>query len=354
MSQDRRLFCHVVGTRPNIVKAAPVIRAMNATGLKQLVAHTGQHYDAVLSSEIERDVGLNKVNKRFSLKQKTQPLQIGEITENLSAYFSDNQVTDVIVYGDVTSTLAGALAAKYRNLGLIHVEAGLRSGDNSMPEEINRIVVDSISDILFTTTKEAFNTLEKSKTEDQSSYFVGNTMIDSLFFARENLSQISNNSINQNTGLVTIHRQSNVDDSEKLGHLVEMLNAISKTTRLIFPVHPRTKGRLEEHKLISKLDTGNIEIIEPLPYIKFVTQMIDSKFVITDSGGIQEEAAALNVPAYILRDNTERDIAISSGRAKLISPNSVLESGLPGLKGSSQSIDLWDGNAAERIASILS
>lgn len=353
MTKESKRFCHVIGTRPNTVKAAPVIREMASSSLDQLVVHTGQHYDSALSYEIEKDVGIEFVSKRFALEEKTQALQVGEISDKLITYFLENEVTDVIVYGDVSSTLAGALAAKYLNLNLIHVEAGLRSGDKSMPEEINRILVDSISDILFMTTREAFDSVGKLNAGPQKSHFVGNTMIDSLFFVRQKLSETDVGTKIDKKGLVTLHRQSNVDDFTRLGKIVEMLNEVSESTQLIFPVHPRTKLRLENYKLISELNTVSIELVEPLSYVNFVKQMAHSKFVITDSGGIQEEAAALGVPTYILRESTEREIAISSGRAILVSPESVLKFGLPQVSGSSRPIELWDGRAARRIAAIL-
>ena len=346
-----RRYLHVVGTRPNLVKAAPVIREMSARGFDQLVIHSGQHYDANLTSEIEKDLDFPAPFSRIQLESNSPMLQIGEISKKISDFAVLNNCASVIVYGDVTTTLAGALAAKYAELECIHVEAGLRSFDRSMPEEINRILVDSISDEKFVTTIEGRSNLIREGHVETSVHFVGNTMVDSLFRILDFPNQTTRSKLH---GLVTIHRKSNVDNPQRLGQILDSLITVSERHELIWPLHPRTRGQLVATGLIDRLTSANIRIENPLGYREFADLLATAKFVITDSGGIQEEAAVLGVPTFILRENTERQVALESGRVSLVDP-AELASGLAFLPEdrSVSKIPLWDGKAAKRIVDLL-
>ena len=348
----REKYLHVIGTRPNAVKAAPVIREMHDLGYHQALLHTGQHFDFNLSRLIERDLGIPIEPFRFDLESRSAEMQLGEVASNVSSFIKENSFTQVIVYGDVTSTLSASIAAKYSNRVLVHVEAGLRSKDLSMPEEINRIMSDSISDVLFTTTTEAEqNLLNEGKSQD-SIHFVGNTMIDSLLKVIGDIEKELPES--QPFGLVTIHRQSNVDDPDRLQRIVQEARTISESVSLLWPLHPRTESALRKSGLYELLETPNIQLFPPMGYKEFIWSMFNCKFLVSDSGGVQEEAAILGVPTFILRDSTERAVALESGKVRLVDlehlaelATSVDPSRMP------VEIPYWDGKAASRIVDHL-
>ena len=345
-------YLHVIGTRPNAVKAAPVLREMHELGYNQALLHTGQHFDFNLSRLIERDLGIPIEPIRFDLKGRSAEMQLGEVASNVSSFIKENAFTQVIVYGDVTSTLAASIAAKYSNRVLIHVEAGLRSGDLSMPEEINRIMSDSISDVLFTTTAEAEqNLLREGKAQD-SIHFVGNTMIDSLLKVVGNIEKEPSRS--EFFGLVTIHRQSNVDDPSRLKRIVEEVRTISESVELLWPLHPRTEGALRKSGLYELLEKPNIQLLPPMGYKEFIESMFRCKFLVSDSGGVQEEAAVLGVPTFILRESTERAVALNSGTVRLVNLEDLTEL-VSSVDPSRVPVEIpyWDGKSASRIVQHL-
>ncbi|MCU1286855.1 MAG: UDP-N-acetylglucosamine 2-epimerase [Acidobacteriales bacterium] len=334
----RHKFLHVVGARPNFMKAAPVIQALN-TFSENVVLHTGQHTDAKMSDVVMEQLGLKP--------DVTLPHgNVQEMKINILKQFAEYDPEAVFVYGDVHSTLAGALAANHDGRKLYHVEAGLRSGDNSMPEEINRIVVDELSDVLFVTEKAGLENLQREVFGDLSAiHFVGNTMIDSLQRVWKTIP--AKDKPRRKYVLMTLHRPSNVDDRENLRKVLETVDAIGTT--VVFPVHPRTK------KLLDLADYKNIEFVEPMDYVNFVTHMGHAEAVITDSGGVQEETTWLRVPCFTLRKNTERPCTIEVGTNTLVTDLKEL---LPavraaladGYKSESAIPEKWDGKAGERIA----
>lgn len=326
----------IIGTRPNIIKALPVYNAL--TGNVKLI-HTGQHYDYQMNQVFFDDLGL-----------KDPDVNLGATTmSEIMAKLNSLEKPDlVIVFGDVMSTLAGALYANENKIKLAHVESGLRSFDSSMPEEINRKIVDQLSDYLFVTEVSAIRNLHKEGIEGQI-FYVGNTMIDTLSKYVGVAKEIDNQY--GDYILVTLHRQSNVDDPLKLNKIVEFLKKISSICKIVFPVHPRTKRNLPN-------EIGdNILLIEPVGYIKFISLMINAKCVLTDSGGIQEETTWLNVPCITLRNNTERPVTIMEGTNTLANFDSdyIVRLIMRKINGPKYDIriPLWDGHAAERISAII-
>lgn len=348
----REKYLHVIGTRPNAVKAAPVIREMHELGYHQALLHTGQHFDFNLSRLIERDLGIPIEPIRFDLESRSAEMQLGEVASNVSSFIKENSFTQVIVYGDVTSTLSASIAAKYTNRVLVHVESGLRSGDLSMPEEINRIMSDSISDVLFTTTSEAARNLLDEGKPQESIHLVGNTMIDSLLKVVGDFNKEETRI--QPFGLVTIHRPSNVDDPIRLKRIVEVISSISENVALIWPLHPRTAGALRKLGLYELLKRPNIELLPPMGYRDFIESMFKCNFLISDSGGVQEEAAVLGVPTFILRDSTERAVALDSGIVRLSNLENLTDL-VTSVDPSRMPVEIpyWDGKAASRIVEHL-
>jgi UDP-N-acetylglucosamine 2-epimerase (non-hydrolysing) len=326
------------------MKAAPVIEALNKFS-DNVVIHTGQHTDANMSDAVMSQLGL-KADVTLSHGN------VQQMKKNILQQLDLHEVHGVFVYGDVHSTLAGALAAHCSGHKLYHVESGLRSGDNSMPEEINRIVVDELSDVLFVTEPAAMANLEKEGliTPGTVTHFVGNTMIDSL---KKIVEALPARNAQQNEGdyiLMTLHRPSNVDDHESLKRILDAVESIG--TKVIFPVHPRTRA------LLPKTGYRQINFIEPLLYSAFVSYMHHAKAVITDSGGVQEETTWLNVPCFTLRKNTERPCTIEVGTNMLITNLDLLGQSVKkviaeGVRKSARIPEKCDGRAAERIAEIV-
>lgn len=338
----------IVGTRPNFIKAFPVYHALKPDHDLKLI-HTGQHYDKNMSQIFfeelkfpEPDINLNITGSPIQ--------QTAEVMTKLETIFLQENPDLVIVFGDVTSTLAGALVASKLNIKLAHVESGLRSFDRTMPEEINRILTDKLADILFVTEPSGLLNLKKENITNNI-FYVGNTMIDTLFKFKDQARKLKvcrkYGLVEKNYILVTIHRVNNVD--ENLEQIVKTLNKLSEKYQVIFPVHPRTQKKInQKNKFI---------IIEPVGYLEFISLMIDSQLVLTDSGGIQEETTALNIPCLTARPNTERPITITHGTNQLISLD-LLETRTDQIMNGDlrigfREIKLWDGKASERIAEIL-
>lgn len=353
-----KLAC-IVGARPNFIKIAPIMKelARRGTLFRPALVHTGQHYDSKLSDVFFRDLGIPEPTHHLGVGTGTQAQQTGAIMEKFDDLCAQERFDRVLVVGDVTSTLACAITAAKRWIPVDHVEAGLRSFDRTMPEEINRVVTDSLTDTFFVTEPSGVQNLLREGHSADRIKLVGNVMIDSLRAHLPKAEALETwRAFNQNRGgyaLVTLHRPSNVDDANKLNSLVAGLARIGANLPMIFPVHPRTRKNLNPAAI-----NGSITLCEPLGYLEFMSLMSGAKAVITDSGGIQEETTALGVPCLTLRHNTERPITAEVGTNTLLGEDLVkLESHvgdiLAGRYKQGRVPELWDGQAARRIVDIL-
>lgn len=353
---------HVVGTRPNFVKIASVIRALEkANGVEQVLVHTGQHYDDGLSDAFFHDLDLPLPDVNLDIGSGSHALQTGRIMIALDPVLARVEPDWVVTVGDVNSTLAAALTANKRGLEVAHVEAGLRSHDWSMPEEVNRVLTDRLSDALFTTEPSGAENLRAEGIDPRRIHHVGNVMIDSLDRFRSEATELAAyEALGLEAGqyvLVTLHRPSNVDDEPRLRSLVQALREIRYAcdVPVVWPLHPRTGERLREFELDSV--QADLLLTEPLGYLEFLSLMDAADMVITDSGGVQEESSVLGVPCITVRPNTERPITIECGTNRLFDDDpSKLVDVARELSGSERRPcrpELWDGRAAERIASVL-
>ncbi len=348
---------HVVGARPNFMKMAPLYKAILPSNFKQVIVHTGQHYSENMSDVFFRELGIPNPDINLHVGSGSHAYQVAHAMIKLEEYFLKNKVDLVLVYGDINSTLATSLVCSKLNIKTAHVEAGLRSYDMNMPEEINRIVTDRISDFYFTPSKDGDENLLREGVDKNKIHLVGNVMIDTLVQFLKNI-EADTSRIKQYPlyGVVTIHRPSNVDDLDQLKKIVASLNTISKKVTLFFPIHPRTRKQLEQ---LQNIDLGkNIVLIDPLGYIEFMNLVYYSKFVITDSGGIQEETTYLDIPCLTLRENTERPITVTEGTNTLIGKNyGLLQKQVAAILSNkykhSKRPKKWDGKASVRIAKII-
>lgn len=350
---------HVVGTRPNFVKMAPVIGACRERfgESSNVVVHTGQHYDRAMSDVFFTELGVPEPDHMLGVGSGSHAEQAARIIERLEPVLRDERPDLVIVPGDVNSTLAAALCAAGLEIPIAHVESGLRSFDREMPEEINRIVVDHLSEILFLHSAEATENLAAEGSPPERAHMVGNTMIDTLVALEDRIrSQAAAGALGLQQGsylLVTLHRPALVD-GELLGDAMNALAAVASEMPVLFPVHPRTRARLEALGLDSQ---EGVTLAEPAGYLDFLSLEADAGAVLTDSGGIQEETTWLGVPCFTLRDNTERPVTVRAGTNTLLGldPGRIAEipSLLDGIDASPQRPDLWDGHAAERIAGVI-
>jgi UDP-N-acetylglucosamine 2-epimerase (non-hydrolysing) len=353
-----RAVTHVVGARPNFIKAAPLVRALDQLGVDQHIVHTGQHYDDALSGVFFRELGLPAPDVNLGVGSGSQASQTAAMLVGIEAELLLHPPPLVLLYGDVNSTLAGALVAAKLQIPVGHVEAGLRSFDRSMPEEINRVVVDSLSDLLFTTSPEADGHLVREGVDPTRIHFVGNPMIDTLVHLRERLDPRPLRTrlmLAGEYGVVTIHRPANVDDAAAARRVAEALEAASRLLPLVVPLHPRGHAALIAGGLGS---STFVQVIDPLGYIDFLSLVSGARLVITDSGGIQEETTVLGIPCLTLRPNTERPITISHGTNRLVAPESLVEAVADVLTGDvlakrQPPPPLWDGRAGNRIADIV-
>lgn len=349
---------HVVGARPNFMKAAPVIRALEARGIAQTVIHTGQHYDAAMSDVFFRDLGLPEPDLNLGVGSGSQASQTAALMIALERAFGDLRPALAVVYGDINSTLAASLVASKIGLPMAHVEAGLRSFDDTMPEETNRRVTDLLSDLLFVTSPEGVDNLRAVGVPAARIHLVGNPMIDTLL---ANLSRFDPDRMRAELGLAsgpyavaTLHRPANVDTPEAASRLVAMIDGVTELVPLVLPLHPRGRPTLEAAGLSA---SDRLRVIEPLGYVDFISLVRGAALVVTDSGGIQEETTILGVPCLTVRPNTERPITISHGTNRLVEPDAVVPVAREvlerGIRRPAEGPPLWDGRAGDRIAGIV-
>lgn len=350
-------ICHIVGARPNYMKAAPLIRALSRySGLEQTIVHTGQHYDFNMSDIFFQQLGMPEPNVNLQVGSGSHAQQTAAVMSSFEPVVLETKPDMVVVYGDVNSTIATALVCTKMGIAVSHVEAGLRSFDRTMPEEINRRLTDQVCDLLFTPSADGNANLEREGIDAEKIHLVGNVMIDTLVRmlpkSREYMPQNR-----EGYALVTLHRPSNVDDLEWLEAMLRTLDQIGGETPVLFPVHPRTRKGLS--RFVSKIESsGRVQLLEPLPYLEFLALQQKAAMVITDSGGIQEETTFLGIPCLTVRENTERPITVDLGTNILVGRDLArlrceAERILAGQKKHGKIPPLWDGHAAERIAQIL-
>ncbi len=344
---------HVVGARPNFMKAAPVMQAL-APHSAQVLIHTGQHYDTNMSGVFFEQLGLPEADVNLGVGSGTHAQQTAEVMLRFEPVVEEFKPDLVVVYGDVNSTLAAALVCTKLNYPVAHVEAGLRSYDRSMPEEINRVLSDQMSDFLFTPSPDADANLLREGVAENKIYRVGNVMIDTLVRLLPRSELLESFELPSRYILLTLHRPSNVDDT---GFVIELLTRLRHCpVPVIFPIHPRTRKKIES--FANETETENLLIRDPLPYLQCLNLQRRAALVITDSGGMQEETSFLNVPCLTVRENTERPITVSLGTNILVGRDTLrlqkeIETVLSGRRKQSHAIPLWDGHAADRIANVL-
>src|SRR5215469_731091 len=305
---------HVVGARPNFMKAAPVTRELRGRGARQTLVHTGQHYDSNMSDVFFAQLEMLKPDVNLEVGSGSHARQTAEIMTRFESVVQKSMPDIVLVYGDVNSTVAAALVCSKLSIRIGHVEAGLRSFDRSMPEEINRLLTDQLADLLFTPSEDADQNLKREGIAKEKIHRVGNVMIDSLVRLLPSAEKLPANGFSQRYALVTLHRPSNVDDAECLRKILQCLVDLSESLEIVFPVHPRTRQRLTDFGV----DLSRLHLTDPLPYIEFLALQRRACVVITDSGGIQEETTYLQVPCITVRENTERPITVSLGTNTLV------------------------------------
>jgi len=364
--EPRPVLC-VVGARPNYMKVAPIIRAMNelCPHAPPRLIHTGQHYDAAMSDAFFSALGLPRPAVNLEVGSASHAVQTAEIMKRFEGVIDAHDPAAVLVVGDVNSTIACALVASKKSIPVAHVEAGLRSYDRTMPEEINRVLTDQISDLLYTTERTARENLLREGIDDSRIIFVGNVMIDSLVAsrphavaARETLRGAGGSTDfcgESGYGVVTLHRPSNVDDRNVLAGLLQALEEVSRSLPLVLVLHPRTRAKIDEFGLEALVRSARFAFLPPQGYLEMLGLMADATVVLTDSGGLQEETTALGIPCLTLRNNTERPITIDQGTNTLVGqdPRRIVEAvrdllATGGKRG--RVPEFWDGQAAQRIA----
>ncbi len=357
------MIIHLVcAARPNFMKVAPLYHALDRESwANPIIVHTGQHYDSNMSGAFFSDLGLPKPDIHLDVKSGSHAEQTGKVMIAYEQVLNSQPPDLVVVIGDVNSTMAATIAATKLNVKVAHLEAGLRSFDRTMPEEINRLVTDVLADMLWTPSQDGSDNLVREGIAPDKIHLVGNIMIDSLEMQREKIEmQQTYDEFGvepQGYGVVTLHRPSNVDDPVVLKKICDLLIEVTQELPIIFPVHPRTQKNLQEYSLLSVLeDTKRLFLPEPLNYIRFMSLIFNCRFVITDSGGIQEETSYLGIPCLTVRDNTERPITISHGTNQLCKLENVKKKTDEILQRSikrTNPIDLWDGKTAGRIVEVI-
>lgn len=362
----------VVGARPNFMKIAPILRAFseNQPAIPTLLVHTGQHYDRDMNDKLFEDLRLPHPDINLEVGSGSHAVQTAEVMRRFEPVLDDKKPSCVLVVGDVNSTLACTLVAVKKGIPVVHVEAGLRSYDRGMPEEINRVLTDQIADLLYTTERSAADNLAREGIDAKRVRFVGNVMIDSLLSNREfarspadSISAVNGNSSlitgDQGYGVVTMHRPSNVDQAETLSALLGVLREIAESIPLVFALHPRTKANIERFALSHLIDSQRMIMLPPQGYLEMLGLMAGARIVLTDSGGLQEETTALGVPCLTMRENTERPITVKQGTNTMVGRDIAAiryhaAETLAGRGKSGRIPEFWDGHTAERIATDLS
>ncbi len=356
-----KILC-VVGARPNFVKIAPILAALRGAGrIRTHLCHTGQHYDSELNDSFFTDLDIPRPDTRLDVGSGSHAVQTAEIMKRFEPVLDAERPAAVLVVGDVNSTLAAALVSAKKEVPVVHVEAGLRSYDRSMPEEINRVLTDRISDLLFATEPAAIGNLAREGIPQDRVRLVGNVMIDAMH-RQLTASTPPARVLARHGGMprngyavLTLHRPSNVDDPAVLAALLDAVREIGRELPVVFPIHPRTRARIESSGLESRLSLPEILVLPPVGYLDMLGLVREARLVLTDSGGLQEETTALGVPCLTLRDNTERPVTIDEGTSTLVGnrPSSIAVAfdnfrRTGGKRGRVPA--LWDGHAAERIA----
>ncbi|MCB1937833.1 MAG: UDP-N-acetylglucosamine 2-epimerase (non-hydrolyzing) [Rhodocyclaceae bacterium] len=360
----------IVGARPNYMKMAPILKAFanHSPAIPTLLVHTGQHYDAAMNDRLFMDLDLPHPDINLEVGSASHAVQTAEVMKRFEPVIEAHGARAVLVVGDVNSTLACALVAIKRHIPVVHVEAGLRSGDRRMPEEINRILTDQMSDILYTTERSAHDNLAREGIPAERAVFVGNVMIDSLFASRPKAvpaarlladAGLDASRIADGYGVVTLHRPSNVDNPAVLQRLIRTLHTVSQRLPLVFALHPRTRKNIDAHGLTGLLDSPGFLVLPPQGYLEMLGLMSGARVVLTDSGGMQEETTALGVPCLTMRENTERPITIDQGTNTMVGGDAEailrgVDAILAGGGKGGRIPEYWDGRAAERIAAHLS
>jgi UDP-N-acetylglucosamine 2-epimerase (non-hydrolysing) len=348
---------HVVGARPNFMKVAPVLRALRAHNVDQKLLHTGQHYDVNMSDIFFQQLDIPAPDINLEVGAGTQTEQTAQMMIRCEKVFTEQRSDMVVVYGDVNSTVAAALVCAKLRIPIAHVEAGLRSFDRSMPEEVNRLVTDQLSDLLFTPSEDGNANLAREGIPAEKMKLVGNVMIDTLVRMLPAAKVPADLKLRPEFVLVTLHRPGNVDDAANLKKIVETLTSISKEVQVIFPVHPRTQKRMRDLGYALP-ESEMLVVTPPLGYLEFLALEQRASLVLTDSGGVQEETTYLGVPCLTLRPNTERPVTITHGTNRLITENLVnladaVQKALSHRMQRRVPPPLWDGKAGERIAAIV-
>jgi UDP-N-acetylglucosamine 2-epimerase (non-hydrolysing) len=355
---------HIVGARPNFMKAAPVVRALGVfPEVEQILVHTGQHYDSAMSEVFFRQLELPLPDFNLGVGSGTHAQQTAGIMLALEPVLLERTPDLVLVYGDVNSTVAAALVSSKLRIRIGHVEAGLRSFDRSMPEEVNRVLTDQISDLLFTPSSDGDENLAREGIDPVRVHRVGNVMIDTLVRLLPCAEKYFPAGISSAYALVTLHRPSNVDDLPWLRELLSALADVGNQLQIVFPVHPRTRQRLAELGSFTEF-SSHLHLLDPLPYLEFLALQRRATMVITDSGGIQEETTFLGVPCLTVRENTERPVTITHGTNQLVGRDlgrlrsaaqriASESNGTDTAEGNQERVPLWDGHAAERVAKVI-
>jgi len=359
MSSRDKTILHVVGARPNYMKIAPLMDALSTVPrVRQLLVNTGQHYDAAMAGGFIRELSLPIPDRDLEVGSASHAVQTANVMIRFEQVCLEEKPDLVVVVGDVNSTMAATLVASKLLIPVAHVEAGLRSFDRTMPEEINRVVTDRLADILLTPSRDADENLAREGVAAERVYFVGNIMIDTLFrhLPTATLDRVADR-VNVTAGsyaVLTLHRPSNVDVRETFTSILSAVAAIASETPVVFPMHPRTQARVNEFGLRHLLK--GVCVLGPMGYIDFLSLTSHAKVVLTDSGGIQEETTYLGIPCLTLRENTERPITVKQGTNRLVRPETVhghLEAILSGKWPKTTVPPLWDGKTADRVARSL-
>jgi UDP-N-acetylglucosamine 2-epimerase (non-hydrolysing) len=354
----------VAGARPNFMKIAPLMDAFGShPDIEPMLVHTGQHYDEKMSDLFFRQLGIPEPDINLGIGSGSHAVQTAEIMKAFEGVLLEQRPDVVLVVGDVNSTIACGLVAVKLGVKLVHVEAGLRSGDRAMPEEINRVLTDAISDMLFCTEQSGVDNLKREGVDESKIHIVGNVMIDTLL---KNRSKAEQSNILDDLDLqprsyaaLTLHRPSNVDNAETFGRLLDAIGEIQQDMPIIFPIHPRTRKNLPNLGLAQRVEAmTNLRLLDPIGYLDFLKLTANAKIVLTDSGGIQEETTILKVPCLTMRENTERPITADVGSNQIVGtdPAAILDAYravMDGKRPEPQIPPLWDGQAAQRIAEIL-